>query len=77
MADYEIWDARQPTRACGPYDDRGAAQEAADNINKFIYKNSAIGKTLGPLEAQVVGPYYVRPARPRTGTRGKVVVYVF
>lgn len=73
MADFEIWDSREPTRTQGGYESREAAQEAADAVNEYIYKNT-LGVVLGPAK-EVTGPYYVRPEMPKRRVPGRVAVY--
>lgn len=74
MPDFELWDAREPTRTHGPYDGKEAAQSAADQLNKYIYDND-LGKVLGP--AEVKGPYYVRPVTPGAPVRRVPIAAVF
>lgn len=71
---HEIYDTRKPTRTDGPYADEVVAQQAADQVNDYIYRNSSIGQALP--DAKVKGPYLVRPVTPRSPSgRGVTVVY--
>jgi hypothetical protein len=72
--EYEVYDARNPARADGPYEDKVLAQQVADQLNAFVYRNGAVGKALP--EAEVTGPFFVRSVTVRQPSgRGITVMY--
>jgi hypothetical protein len=72
-AEYEVYDARNPTRTDGPYEDAKTAKEMAKNLNEFIHRNSSLGQVFP--DAEVTGPYFVRPVTTKPARRLQVAVF--